>query len=94
MAHVIVRHKVKDYQTWKTTFDNFADARKAAGEKSYQILHLDDNPNNVVGFMEFDSLENARRFFDSSEVKETMGNAGVIEQPDIYFLEEYIHGIL
>ncbi len=92
MATVIVRHKVKDYEIWKSVFDGFADNRKAGGETSFRILHLDDDPNNVFGIVEYDSLDNARKFFSGSELKEAMGNAGVMEQPDIYYLEEYFTG--
>ncbi len=92
MATVIVRHKVKDYETWKTAFEGFRDQRKAGGEMSFRILHLDDEPNNVFAIVEYDSLENARNFFGGSELKEAMGNAGVTEQPDIYYLKEYFAG--
>lgn len=92
MAHVIVRHKVQNYPTWKSAYDEFVEARKTGGEKSYHIFHLDDDPNNVFALVEYDSLENARNFFASSELKDAMGKAGVIEQPDIYFLEEYAKG--
>ena len=92
MAHVIVRHKVQDYSTWKSAYDDFVDVRRAGGEKSYQIFHLDDNPNNVIALVEYDNLENARNFFASSELREAMGKAGVTEPPEIYFLEEYTKG--
>ena len=55
MATVIVRHKVKDYEAWKVVFEGFADNRKAAGETSFRIFHLDDDPNNVLGIVEYDS---------------------------------------
>ncbi len=92
MATVIVRHKVKDYEAWKVVFEGFADNRKAAGETSFRICHLDGEPNNVFGIVEYDSLENAKKFFGSPDLKEAMGNGGVLEQPDIYYLKEYISG--
>ena len=92
MATVIVRHKVKDYEAWKVVFEGFAANRKAAGETSFRICHLDNDPNNVLGIVEYDSLENARNFFSSPELKEAMNNGGVLEQPDIYYLKEYISG--
>ncbi|MCH7773499.1 MAG: antibiotic biosynthesis monooxygenase [Bacteroidetes bacterium] len=92
MATVIVRHKVKDYESWKSAFEGFRDQRKAGGEMSFRILHLDDEPNNVFAIVEYDSLDNARNFFGGSELKEAMGNAGVMEQPDIYYLKEYFAG--
>ncbi|MEJ2196892.1 MAG: hypothetical protein P8X73_18830 [Ignavibacteriaceae bacterium] len=45
-----------------------------------------------MAFFEWDNMDNARKFIASSELKEAMGNAGVIETPEVYFLEEYAAG--
>jgi hypothetical protein len=92
MAHMFIKHKVKDYPAWKKVFDGFIEKRKAGGEKSYQILHPDSEANNLLAIFEWDNLDNARKFAGSAELKETMGNAGVIDQPEVYFLEEYAAG--
>jgi heme-degrading monooxygenase HmoA len=92
MAHLIIKHKVKDYNVWKKVFDGFIDTRKAGGEKSYQILHPENEADNLLAIFEWDNLENARKFTSSSELKEVMGSAGVVEQPEVYFLEEYAAG--
>ena len=92
MAHLLIRHKVKDYSVWKKAFDGFIDTRRAGGEKSFQIMHTDDDKNNLVAIFEWDNLENAKRFANSPALKEAMGNAGVTDHPDIYFLEENYAG--
>jgi hypothetical protein len=92
MAHLFVRHKVKDYPAWKKVFDGFIGTRRSGGEKNYQIFHPDNEANNVLALFEWDNIENAKKFAHSSELKEAMGNAGVVEQPEIYFLEEYSQG--
>ena len=92
MAHLLIRHKVKDYAAWKTTFDSFIETRRAGGEKSWHILHPDDDPNNLVLLFEWDSLENARAFMANPDLKEAMEEAGVTEAPEVYFLEEYDRG--
>jgi len=92
MAHLLIRHKVKDYPAWKKVFDGVIDTRRAGGEKSYQILHTINDNNNLVAIFEWDSLENAKKYTSSHELKEAMGKAGVVEQPEIYFLEEYTAG--
>jgi heme-degrading monooxygenase HmoA len=92
MAYLFIRHKVKDYTAWKKVFDGFIDTRKANGEKTYQILYPDSDPNNLLAFFEWDNLENARQFVNSSELKNAMSNAGVIEHPEVYFLEEHAVG--
>ena len=92
MAHLFIRHKVKDYTAWKATFDSFIETRRAGGEKSYQIFHPDDELNNLLLLFEWDSLENARAFMANPQLKDAMGEAGVIEAPEAYFLEEYTRG--
>ena len=92
MAHLFIRHIVKDYPTWKATFDSLTETRRAGGEKSHQIFHPYDDPNNLVLFFEWDSLANARAFMANPDLKEAMGEAGVIEAPEAYFLEEYERG--
>ncbi|MEJ2050320.1 MAG: cyclase [Calditrichota bacterium] len=92
MVQVLVRHKVKNYSNWKTVFDNFIDTRKSGGEKSWKIWHPDDDPNNLWMLFEWDNINNAHSFFDRTDLKDTMNKAGVIEQPDIFYLKEYDHG--
>ena len=46
------------------------------------------DPNELVILLEWDSLENARRFADVDELREAMQRAGVTDRPDVYFLEE------
>jgi heme-degrading monooxygenase HmoA len=94
MAQLFVKHKVKDYSSWKKVFDGFIETRRAGGEKKYQIFHPDDDPNNLLTIFEWDNLENARKFVSSPDLKKAMGNAGVTEQPEVYFLEEYAEGNL
>jgi hypothetical protein len=92
MAYVIVRHRIKDYPKWKAAFDGFIETRRKGGEKSYQIFHPDNDPNNLTALFEWDNLENGRKFMNSNELKDAMGRAGVLEKPEIYFLEEYDRG--
>ena len=92
MAHLLIRHKVKDYSVWKTTFDAFIETRRKSGEKSWQIWHPDGDPNNLVLLFEWDNLKNARAFMSNPDLKHAMEEAGVIEPPEAYFLEQYDRG--
>ena len=86
--YIFAKHRVADYNTWKSTFDAFIETRRAGGEKSFQILHSENEPNNIFLMFEWDSLENARNFFTSEELKNAMKQAGVVEEPQIQFLNE------
>ncbi|MDD5227640.1 MAG: hypothetical protein PHN45_05985 [Methylococcales bacterium] len=60
MQYVLIIHEVEAYPAWKTIFDQAADIRKLAGEIRYQLLHYDNDTNNIVHFSEWSSLDNAR----------------------------------
>ena len=88
MIHTIVRHKVKDYEKWKSAFDGNSAARKAGGEKGGRLFHNVDDGSEVIIYLRWDTMENARKFYNSEDLKSVMQKAGVSEKPDIYFLEE------
>lgn len=93
MPHVLIIHEVEDYPVWKVVFDQASGMRKAAGEISYQLLRHDVDANHVVHFSAWDSLENARRFFESEALVEIRRQAGV-KAPDFLYLHEIERGIL
>ena len=70
-----------------------ADLRKAAGELSYQILKYENNPNQIVHFSAWTSLQDAKAFFESPQLVEIRLNAGV-KSPEFIYLEQLDSGIL
>ena len=88
MSYILVHHQVEDYARWKPLFDQNGAARKAHGSKGSRVLRSAENPNDLVLVMEWDSLENARKFAESPELREVMGRAGVIGRPEVFYLEE------
>ncbi|MCE8425777.1 MAG: hypothetical protein J5U17_08380 [Candidatus Methanoperedens sp.] len=88
MTYLLVRHKVKDYEKWKTLFDEHSATRKTGGSKGGRLFRNADNPDEMVIIFEWDSLEKAKKFAQSEDLKKTMQRAGVIDKPDVYFLEE------
>ncbi|MFQ6031095.1 MAG: antibiotic biosynthesis monooxygenase family protein [Dehalococcoidia bacterium] len=88
MAFLVVRHKVSDYSQWRPIYDQHGVARKAAGCQGTQVFRSSSDPNEVIALLDWDSHENARKFAESADLRETMQKAGVIDQPDIYFLDD------
>ena len=86
MAHLAIRHKVQDYTAWKGVFDRFAPERRAGGEISYQIYHLDDDHNEIAVLMEWDTIDKAKAFVASDTVRNAMQEAGVVGGPTVIFL--------
>lgn len=93
MKYVLIIHEVEDYLAWKNIFNQAAVIRKEAGEISYQVLKYEDDAHRIVHFSAWDSLENAKEFFESPKLVQIRLDAGV-KAPDFIYLEEIESGIL
>ena len=93
MPHVLILHEVADYPAWKKIFDEAAGIRKAAGERSYQVLCDEKDSRKVVHFSSWTSLEDARKFFESPELVEIRKRAGV-KAPEFNYLNSVESGTL
>lgn len=88
MVHVLIRHRVADYNRWKEAFDGHLNTRKAAGELGFRLFQVVDDPREVVLLLDWESVEHARQFMASEELRTAMQRAGVVEQPDVRFIED------
>jgi heme-degrading monooxygenase HmoA len=88
MAHLVVRAKFEDFARWKPIFDRHGATRKASGSKGGYIFRNTSDPNELIVLFEWDNLENARQFAQSEELRERMQEAGLMDRPDVYFLEQ------
>ena len=93
MHHVLIIHEVADYEAWKKIFDNAASIRRDAGERSYQVLKYENDPNRIVHFSAWTSIDDAKRFFESPELVQIRKDAGV-KSPDFIYLEQLEAGTL
>jgi heme-degrading monooxygenase HmoA len=91
MPYIMIRHRVKDYATWKPVFDEHGATRKAKGSKGGHLFRSTDDPNEVVIVFEWDDMAKARQFLQSEDLREAMQQAGVSDQPSVYYLEEVGH---
>lgn len=85
--YVLIIHEVESYPAWKAIFDNAAGIRKEAGEISYQLFRYDTDANQIIHLSIWNSLANARTFFESNELIEIRKAAGV-RSPSFIYLEE------
>ena len=86
--HILVKHTVEDFDTWKPGFDDHASTRVEYGSQGYTLFRDSADPNELIILMEWDSAENAQRFMEESDLKERMEELGVIGEPEITFIEE------
>jgi quinol monooxygenase YgiN len=93
MQYVLIIHEVEDYEAWKKVFDEASEIRKQAGERAYQVLKYENNPNKVVHFSSWKSIEDAKQFFESPKLIQIRKDAGV-KSPDFIYLEQLESGTL
>ena len=93
LPHVLIIHEVADYAAWKKIFDAAADIRREAGERSYQLLRYESEPERIVHFSAWTSLADARRFFESPRLVRIREEAGV-RAPEFIYLQELETGRL
>lgn len=89
MPYVLGIGKVKDFEKWKSDFssEEGANLRKRVGQKSYQMFRSANDPDTFVLLIEWDNLENARKFVQSKEHEELTQRSGIYESK-AYLLEQ------
>lgn len=87
-AYMLVRHKVKDFTTWKAGYDAHHPARQEAGLTERHLLRSTDDPNEVILMFQVRDLGRAKEFAASADLRQKMQEVGVIDRPDIFFLTD------
>lgn len=78
---LIVRHKVKDYTKWKTSYDAHDSLRQANGIHSFVIGRGVSDTNMLLVATRVDDVAKAKEFSKSAHLKEAMQKGGVVGTP-------------
>ena len=84
MVRLFVRHKVHDYAVWRKGYDGFEATRVKLGAQGHAVYRDVEDGNDVTAWHDFDNLEAAKAFANSSELKAVMKDAGVIGVPTVW----------
>jgi hypothetical protein len=85
MATLFVRHTVADYAAWRRIFDGFAPTQEAMGVTDKAVYRAADDPNDITVTHDFATVDAAKAFAGSPELKAAMHDAGVTSAPTIWF---------
>jgi len=85
-AYLLVRHKVRDFETWKSAYDAHRPKRDQAGLTEEHLLRGASDANEVILLFRAADIGRAKAFAESNDLRDTMAKAGVIDRADIYFL--------
>ena len=88
MVHMLVRHMIADYKTWRGVFDASLDFRHQGGEQACRIFRDTEEDGEITLLLEFENSDCAHRFITSPELKAKMNEAGVLGKPEIHYLSE------
>ena len=81
MPYTVSRVRVEDYDKFKQ--NHFSEGgiafRQAYGASGARLFRSSSDPKEIIVLGEWDDLENARRFFQSNELRERQQRGGVVE---------------
>ena len=84
-VRMFVHHEVADYAAWRKGYDAFQPRARQMGVTAQAIYQGTDNPNDVTAYHDFKSLDKAKVFAASAELKTAMHDAGVKGVPQVWF---------
>ena len=87
MPYAVFAIRVKDYSTWRKTYDARRSTRASAGIEAARVYQDIENPNSVTVMLDGE-LDRLRAYATSVDVNTSYGPAGVIGQPVVTFANE------
>jgi len=88
MPALLIRHRVTDFATWKPVFDEQDATRRAHGCRGGRLFRNAADPHEMLILLEWDDPERARLFAQSDDLREELTRADVVDEPDLWCLEE------
>ena len=88
MPYMMGRVTVENYDTFRKTFDGAKEMRKAAGAVGSKVLQSVDDPNEVIIEVEFPTVDAAKAFQASQELRATQQRAGLKGPPRMLVVNE------
>jgi hypothetical protein len=86
MIVMAIRHKVRDFASWKTVYDSFPPT--AAGALFARVNRATDDANDVLIVSGWSALTDAQAFKSNPELGKKMAAAGVVGAPRFEMYEQ------
>ncbi|HVL47686.1 MAG TPA: hypothetical protein VM889_03930 [Candidatus Thermoplasmatota archaeon] len=83
MTRIIIEHHVKDFDAWLAHFRAHAPTRERFGGKGGTVHRNEDDPNDLILVLPWESPERFDAFMRESDVRQVMQRAGVVDEPRI-----------
>jgi heme-degrading monooxygenase HmoA len=89
MITMFVRHTVDDFDTWHKAVEEFAPTLRANGVVGSAFYRSVDDPNDLTVAHDFETLEAARAFAESDELRTARPKAGVKGDLNVWFAKKF-----
>ena len=86
MFVMAIKHKVRDFGSWKTVYDSFPPTK--AGALFARVNRATDDANDVLIVTGWNAEKDAHAFTKNAELGTAMAAAGVIGAPRFEFYEQ------
>jgi hypothetical protein len=86
-----LRHRVHDFESWKTVFDDRLDARLNGKVTGHRLTRSTSDPHEVEVVMAFASradAESYRDYMEEPQTREALARAGVEEHAPMWIGEQ------
>jgi len=83
--NLTVRLKVKDFNAWRTSYNENEKNRASAGITNGRVFRSADDANDVVILQDVADVAKARTWLASDETKAAREKGGVVGSPNIRF---------
>jgi hypothetical protein len=87
MSTLFLKHKVREYDSWRPAYDRHAGARSEAGLREIGVYRDSRDPNDLLIVWTVDDLNKAKTFIGSPDLKSRMKEAGVVGDPKFWFAD-------
>ncbi len=91
----LVHHRVEDFDKWRDVYDSdeVRTVQLAGGVSQHHVWRSTEDTQLVVVVHRFDTEADARRFFESGELRDAMEEAGVDgDSLQLQYLDEIASG--
>ncbi|MGO9419980.1 cyclase [Roseiarcus sp.] len=83
--NLTIHHKVNDYSSWRTGYDDGEKSRVAAGVTNGRVFRGAEDPNDIVILQDVADMGRARAWFTGEDLKAAMQKAGVVGPTSFHF---------
>ena len=87
MKHMLVRHKVADFEVWKKVFDSHAGSQQESGLILEKLMRNTEDPNEIFLFFTVTDSAAAHAFVTAPAADEAADLSGVLDEPDCWYLD-------